>query len=91
MSRSSGWDWADGSTGPHQPTAEQTQAFLRHAGAARFAYNLDLAATKAALAANDARTDGTRMKVPWSGLDHINHGPKPLQLALCRLARCNPA
>ena len=55
------------------PTAEQTQAFLRHAGAARFAYNVELAATKAALAANDARTDGTRMKVPWSGLDHINH------------------
>jgi putative transposase len=44
--------------------------FLRHAGAARFAYNQCLGAVKAGL---DAKSTDASVRVPWSGFDLINY------------------
>lgn len=52
------------------PLAEQSAALRRHAGAARFAYNHELARVKELL---EARKQNPAIKVPWSGFDLINH------------------
>ena len=51
------------------PLEEQRAHLRRHAGAARFAYNRELAHVKATL---DARKTDASVKVPWSGFDLIN-------------------
>ena len=51
------------------PLEEQRAHLRRHAGAARFAYNRELAHVKAML---DARKKDPSVKVPWSGFDLIN-------------------
>lgn len=52
-----------------EPTVEQRSALLRHAGAARFAYNHCLAGVKTGM---DRRSRDPAVKVPWSGFDQIN-------------------
>ena len=51
------------------PTVEQQEVLLRHAGAARFAFNECLAMTKAAITQHRNDPD---MHVPWTGFDLIN-------------------
>ncbi|MFI6364199.1 RNA-guided endonuclease TnpB family protein [Nocardia sp. NPDC050630] len=51
------------------PTVEQQSMLVRHAGAARFAFNQCLTMTKAAL---DERRRKPDRSVPWTRFDHIN-------------------
>ena len=51
------------------PTAEQLTALRRHAGAARFAYNVGVGFVQQALEAKNADSS---VKVPWSSFDLIN-------------------
>jgi putative transposase len=50
-------------------TVEQCDAFARHAGAARFAFNQCLGMVKTALT---QRRSGREVDVPWTGFDLIN-------------------
>src|SRR5882757_9397594 len=50
-------------------TVEQQEVLVRHAGAARFAFNQCLDMVKTALT---QRNTGSRVDVPWSGFDLIN-------------------
>jgi putative transposase len=50
-------------------SAGQKLVLVRHAGAARFAFNLCLAMVKDAL---DAKSRDSSVVVPWSGFDLIN-------------------